>query len=130
MRSHSDPLYDIFEQHLYNALVENESTEDFLNRVVSDYLDRFTEGAVIPHEHRPSIEGDLREEVLEMLRKKTYGHYNLAEFRRSQAGGGATSTHQSQGHHAPSSSSSSSSSPEEAARTLKSEQQRQRRRSS
>lgn len=82
--AYSDPLYSIFEQHLFNAMVEEESTDEFLERVVNDYLDRLTErGTVIPREHRPAIESDLREEVLEMLRKKIYGHFSINEFRKA-----------------------------------------------
>ena len=80
-----DLLYTIFEQHLYNALVEDESTGDFLARVVRDYLRLLTARGRILQEHMADIESDLREEVLEMLRKKTYGHYNLAEFRKAHA---------------------------------------------
>lgn len=85
MRVTGDRLYCIFEQHLFNALVENESTEEFLTYVVKEYLEEIRSmGTLIP-EHARSIEDDLREEVLEMLRKKIYGHYNLAEYRRIKA---------------------------------------------
>ncbi len=80
-----DPLYVIFEQHLLNALVEEESTEEFVNRVVQDYIAGVSDSASISRQHLPMVEDDLREEVLEMLRKKTYGHYSLKEFRQAQA---------------------------------------------
>lgn len=81
----ADPLYFIFEQHLLNALVEDEGTEAFLARVVDDYVAKLiATGTVIPREVLPMIEHDLREEVLEMLRKKTYGHFNLADYRRAK----------------------------------------------
>ena len=83
MLSPLDPLFALFEQHLFNALVEDETTEDFLNRVVAGYLARLAETCVIPQQLRGTIEQDLREEVLEMLRKRTYGHYSLSEFRRA-----------------------------------------------
>jgi hypothetical protein len=84
MLADSDLLYSIFEQHLFSALVENETSDEFLARVVRDYLARLTRlHAVIPREHYASVESDIREEVLEMLRKKTYGHYNLAAFRKA-----------------------------------------------
>lgn len=86
MRTHSDPLYTIFEQHLFNALVENETTEEFLDRVVQDYLAALCSGGIIPQELRAGIEADLRDEVLEMLRKKTYGHFSLKEFRKAKVG--------------------------------------------
>ena len=80
----ADLLYSIFEQHLFSALVEDESSDEFLTRVVRDYLARLLrQHAVIPREHYASVEGDLREEVLEMLRKKTYGHYDLKAFRKA-----------------------------------------------
>jgi hypothetical protein len=79
----SDPLYRLFEQHLFNAIVEEETADEFLKRVVSDYLDRLTSNGIIPREHLMAIENDLRDEVLEMLRKKTYGHYSLSDFRKS-----------------------------------------------
>lgn len=79
----SDLLYSIFEQYLFNALVENETTEEFLTHVVREYLDRLARSGTIPHGHIDSIEEDLRDEVLEMLRKKTYGHYSLSEFRKA-----------------------------------------------
>lgn len=85
MKSSMDRLYKIFEQHLLNALVEEETTDEFLSRVVQDYLVSLGETVVILEDHRESIEEDLREEVLEMLRKKTYGHYSLKEFRQTKS---------------------------------------------
>ena len=85
MRRDFDPLYNIFEQHLFNALVEDETTDEFLGRVVADYVAAVTvKGTVIPHEYRRTVETDIRDEVLEMLRKKTYGHYSLKEFREAK----------------------------------------------
>jgi hypothetical protein len=84
MKSQGDDLYAIFEHHLLNALVEEESTDEFLKRVVQDYLAQIAMTGVIPNEHRATIEEDLREEVLEMLRKKTYGHYSLKTYRKSK----------------------------------------------
>lgn len=86
MSHNADPLFKIFEKHLFNALVEDESTDTFLERVVNDYINRLVSlGTIIIQEHRPTIETDLKEEVLEMYRKKTYGHYSLGAFRRAHA---------------------------------------------
>lgn len=79
----TDLLYSIFEHYLFNALVENETTEEFLTHVVREYLERLAKNGTIARGHVDSIEADLRDEVLEMLRKKTYGHYSLNEFRKS-----------------------------------------------
>ncbi|MES2855781.1 MAG: hypothetical protein V4692_07955 [Bdellovibrionota bacterium] len=81
-----DQLYSIFEQHLFHALVEDEGSDVFIDRVVADYVDLLqSKGTVIPREYMASIEEDLKEEVLEMLRKKTYGHYDLNSFRKAHA---------------------------------------------
>jgi hypothetical protein len=79
-----DPLYFIFEQSLFNALVEDETTDEFLVRVVTAYMGQLRSGGtIIPASHVATMEADLREEVLEMFRKKTYGHFNLASYRRA-----------------------------------------------
>lgn len=79
-----DPLYSIFEQHLMNALIEEETTEDFVTRVTRDYLGRIGQRGSIPRNFVESIETDLKDEVLEMLRKRTYGHFSLDSFRKTQ----------------------------------------------
>lgn len=84
MRSAFDPLYSIFEQHLMNALIEEETTEDFVTRVVRDYLGRLGQVGSIPRNFVESVETDLKDEVLEMLRKKTYGHFSLETFRKTE----------------------------------------------
>lgn len=83
MKLDADLLYNIFEHYLFNALVENETTEEFLTVVVRDFLARLSESGTIPLGHVAAVELDLRDEVLEMLRKKTYGHYSLTEFRKA-----------------------------------------------
>ncbi len=84
MRAAFDPLYSIFEQHLMNALIEEETTEDFVIRVVRDYLGRVGQRGSIPQNFVETVETDLKSEVLEMLRKKTYGHFNLETFRETE----------------------------------------------
>ena len=66
------------------ALVEDETIEEFMARVVTSYMGHLrSNGTVILASHVSTIETDLREEVLEMYRKKTYGHFNLASYRRA-----------------------------------------------
>lgn len=84
MTRSTDPLYSIFEHHLLNALVEEETSDEFVTRVVRDYLLNVSHKAVIMKQHQAMIEEDLRDEVLEMLRKKIYGHFSLADFRKSK----------------------------------------------
>ena len=100
MSSRKDPLFRIFEQHLFNAMVEDETTADFVGRVVTEYIKSLAAIGSVPHGHRDTLEIDLREEVFEMLRKKTYGHFSLNEFRKNkvapvQTDDDATATKQS-----------------------------------
>lgn len=81
----TDRLYAIFDRHLHHALIEDETTDEFLTLVVEQYLGELvSQNAIIQQAHRQSIEADLKEEVLEMLRKKTYGHYSLSAFRQAK----------------------------------------------
>ncbi len=84
MSSRKDPLFKIFEQHLFNAMVEDETSADFVGRVVQEYIKTLSASGTVPHAHRETLSEDLREEVMEMLRKKTYGHFSLAEFRKKK----------------------------------------------
>ncbi len=85
MRKATDPLYSVFEKHLMTALVEDETTDSFLDRVVTGYIGHLqTRGTTIPQAFRETLETDLKDEVLEMLRKKTYGHYDLASYRKAK----------------------------------------------
>lgn len=84
MRRELDPLYSLFEQHLLTGLVEDETTDVLVSRVVVAYMGRLlTDGAVIPKSHQSTLESDLTEEVMEMYRKKTYGHFNLSSYRKA-----------------------------------------------
>ena len=85
MRNPLDPLYKIFERYLFHSYLEEESNDDFVHKVVAEYLDHVQQTAVIPAEHRPSVESDLKDEVLAMLRKKIYGHMSLRSFRESSS---------------------------------------------
>jgi hypothetical protein len=81
-KTEKDPLYHLFEQHLLNALVDEHSTDQFVDRVVKDYMERHHPRGAVPHHLIEVVRIDLRDEVLAMLRKKTYGHYNLDDYRK------------------------------------------------
>ena len=85
MKAPADLLYTIFEHQLLSAMVEDETSDEFLKRVVREYMVLLSARGNILPEHVSIIEADLRDEVLEMMRKRTYGYYNLAEYRRAQS---------------------------------------------
>ena len=65
-------------------MVEDESSSDFVERVVQEYIKTLSASGTVPHAHRETLAADLQEEVMEMLRKKTYGHFSLTEFRKKK----------------------------------------------
>jgi hypothetical protein len=77
-----DLLQHILEKHLFSYNEKSESLEDFAAGVVYEYLERINkDGVSIPIPQRYRLEQDLMDEVMELTRKRTYGHYDLAEFR-------------------------------------------------
>lgn len=82
-----DPLYSIFEDHLYNFQDCNIDRKTFIVQVVQDYLTYLRKLKIsIPK----SMEGHIVEElgvlVNTMLVKKIYGCVDIAEFREKQPG--------------------------------------------
>jgi hypothetical protein len=79
----TDLLFQIFQQYLHDPSCQIESSREFIQKVVGAYLVLITRGGNIPEGHLETIIEDLEAEVLEMFRKKTYGYYNLKEYRQS-----------------------------------------------
>jgi hypothetical protein len=79
----TDLLFQIFQQHLTNPDCKIVSAKEFIQKVVRTYLIFLSGLGNIPQGHVEGIVEDLEAEVLEMFRKKTYGYYNLKEYRKS-----------------------------------------------
>lgn len=79
----SDKLYELFEQRLYSTDFEPQTQEEFIFRVVEDYVEGLIQSAHIPIHFLQNLQVDLEEEVCEMLKKKTYGFYSIQEFRKA-----------------------------------------------
>jgi hypothetical protein len=84
MNTTQDPLYEIFEKHLNYCFTEGETNDEFIYRVVSEYIFHLFNQGHIPKPFEDKIEEDIREEVEIMIKKKTYGHFNLDEFRKEK----------------------------------------------
>ena len=81
----TDPLFQIFSRRLTDHSNMNESFHEFIHNVVCDYLLHLYGVGFIPQKLELDIEEDLKAEVLEMLRKKTYGFFDLKSYRQSQS---------------------------------------------
>jgi hypothetical protein len=75
-----DPLFIIFEKHLYDF--NYESRELFLKSVVDDYISHLVrQKAVIPPSWKLHLEKTIAEEVSDMLVRKLYGCLTVEEFK-------------------------------------------------
>ncbi|HRK02480.1 MAG TPA: hypothetical protein PLH57_07415 [Oligoflexia bacterium] len=76
-----DPLYIIFEKHLYDFHEEEENSKEFIDNIIKDYLNHLTSRNVaVPQQWHGVVVEELREQVRNMLVKKTYGCLSISEF--------------------------------------------------
>ena len=75
-----DPLFIIFEKHLYDF--NYESREAFIKGVIDDYLSHLMQQKVtVPPTWKSHLEKTLAEEVSDMLVRKLYGCLTVEEFK-------------------------------------------------
>lgn len=77
----NDPLYNLFEQKLLDDTNPNETFQDLVHNTVCEYLLNLLNEGYIPKSSEAQVEEDLKNEVIIMLRKKTYGFYELRAYR-------------------------------------------------
>lgn len=77
----TDPLYTIFEQHLFNFQDPNSDRKSFIEGIVNDYLSQMRRmGFGIPSEWEIHIREELSFQVNTMLVKKIYGCLSINEY--------------------------------------------------
>ena len=76
-----DPLYTIFEQHLFNFQDPNSDRRSFIEGIVKDYITQMRKmGLSVPGEWEEHIFEELFFQVNTMLVKKIYGCLTINEF--------------------------------------------------
>jgi hypothetical protein len=86
MRTELDPLYVIFEQHLFNFQDSDADRKTFIGNIVNDYLTYLRKmNIVIPKSLEASIVEELAGQVNTMLVKKIYGCLSLDDYRKGAA---------------------------------------------
>jgi hypothetical protein len=75
-----DELHEIFRKHLKKINPETHGLDDLVYEVVGEYMAVLLSQGNIPQYMMDTVETDLREEVIEMYRKTTYGFLNLKEY--------------------------------------------------
>ena len=76
-----DRLHEIFEKHLTDLSRPHQSQDELIFDVVAAYIYHLMEIGNVPFQIMDCLEVDLREEVTEIYRKKTYGFLTLQEYR-------------------------------------------------
>jgi hypothetical protein len=77
----TDPLYTIFEQHLFNFQDPNSDRNVFIEAIVKDYLGQMRKlGLAVPVEWEEHIFEELFFQVNTMLVKKIYGCQTINEY--------------------------------------------------
>lgn len=79
-----DPLYVIFEQHLFNFQDSDTDRKTFLGNIVQEYLGFLRQrNVVIPKALEAQVIEELACQVNTMLVKKIYGCLTISEFRKN-----------------------------------------------
>ena len=79
-----DLLYSILKKHLDLIDPHKENVQDLIYEVVGEYMAELMAMGNIPQYLLDIVESDLREEVLDMYRKTTYGFLTLKDFKEGQ----------------------------------------------
>jgi hypothetical protein len=79
-----DPLYQIFVEHLHSGLYDDLPVEQLIRDVVEFYWTAISRDGHIPHRLREPLKVDLIQDVQDMLKTKTYGHYGVSEYNRNR----------------------------------------------
>ncbi len=86
-RRELDPLYVIFERHLFNFADPDSDRAQFIATVVDDYLNFLKkQNIIVPRPMEQLIVEELATQVNTMLVKKIYGCLTLAEYSGKNVG--------------------------------------------
>ncbi len=78
-----DPLYVIFEEHLYNFQDPDVDRKTFIGNVISDYLSHLRKLNIsVPKSLEGPIVEELAQQVNTMLVKKIYGCLTIQDYQK------------------------------------------------
>ena len=79
----TDPLYTIFEQHLYNFQDPEADRKTFIGNVINDYLTHLRKlNITVPKSLEEPIIEELATQVNTMLVKKIYGCLTIQDYQK------------------------------------------------
>lgn len=80
-----DPLYVIFEEHLYHFQDSEQDRKTFISKVVNDYLRYLRKMSIlVPKSLEAPIVEELGTQVETMLVKKIYGCLTISDYSQKQ----------------------------------------------
>lgn len=79
-----DLLYEILQKQLSHETLAEQSHEKIVQSVAAEYVDSLIDFGHIPFQMIRVVIEDIEQEVLEMYRKKTYGHLNLKSYQEAK----------------------------------------------
>ena len=78
-----DPLYVIFEQHLYNFQDSDSDRRTFINNIIQDYFSYLRkQNITVPKSLESAIGDELFTQVSHMLVKKIYGCLTINDYQK------------------------------------------------
>ena len=80
--NNKDILYSHFNTHLLQLDIEKESHSDFITIVVESFISELKEKGHICLQFELDLREEVELEVVSMLRKTIYGHFNLDHYRK------------------------------------------------
>lgn len=84
MKTTKSYIAELMDEEIFSHLHQNETNEEFIQRICELCLDEIesTKG-FSPSGYGADVISELEMEVTEVFRVKTYGFYNLQEYRKS-----------------------------------------------
>lgn len=79
-----DKLLDIFKAHLREIDTDTDGVQDLIYNTVGDYMAHLMSIGNIPEHMLDTLENDLRDEVMDIYRKITYGFLTLKDYKAAQ----------------------------------------------
>lgn len=76
-----DELYEIFQTQLHEENSVHGTAQELIRGVAQMYTFNLMQKAHLPRHFFEDVLQDIESEVLEMYRKKTYGHVSLQDYR-------------------------------------------------
>jgi hypothetical protein len=82
-QTQTDPLYVIFEQHLYNFQDSDSDRRTFINNIIQDYFSYLRkQNITVPKSLESAIGDELFTQVSHMLVKKIYGCLTINDYQK------------------------------------------------